>query len=330
MEGFLKADKSAVWISRQLSRNPSTIYREIKRGLVKHIRSDLTTAMMYNADRAQDVQNKNVSAKGPMVKLRTNSPAFEFIHYYIASNKWSPEAIAAEMKKKNIQGAVCAKSIYTYIDRGEIKGVSNESLWEKRMRGKKHKSLHRKAKRGVPLGHSIEERPEKINDRTEYGAWEIDLVVSGRHKGKAALLTLTERKTRKEIIRKLKNGTQECVVRAINSIERAMGRKAFKTEFKSITADNGAEFLDFKALEKSVFGSFSRTHIYYAHPYASWERGSNENANRMIRRFIPKGCDISKFSISNIKKIEKWINQYPRKILKFKTPEEMSILEMAS
>ena len=86
---------------------------------------------------------------------------------------------------------------------------------------------------------------------------------------------------------------------------------------------------DRKALERSE-SSGSRTHIYYAHPYSSWERGSNENANRVIRRFIPKGCDISKFTRKQIQKIEDWINNYPRKILNFETAEKRFIQELAA
>jgi len=99
--------------------------------------------------------------------------------------------------------------------------------------------------------------------------------------------------------------------------------------FKSITADNGSEFLNYEAMERSVSGG-CRTHIYYAHPYSSWERGSNENANRIIRRFIPKGSDISKFTRKQIQTIEDWINNYPRKILDFETPEERFIQELAA
>jgi len=207
--------------------------------------------------------------------------------------------------------------------------VTNDSLWEKRQRQKGRKTLHRKRKRAVDPGHGIEERPEEVEERIELGHWEIDLVVGGKGKGSAVLLTLTERKTRKGIIRKLKDRTQASVTRAINGIERQMGKEAFKVVFKSITADNGSEFLDYEALERSVSGG-SRTQVYYAHPYSSWERGSNENANRIIRRFIPKGCDISKFTRKQIQMVEDWINNYPRKILDFETAEERFIRELAA
>ncbi|MEN7974153.1 MAG: IS30 family transposase [Verrucomicrobiota bacterium] len=329
IEGFLKAGMAESNIARQLGRDRRTIGREVERGQVEHLNSDLITTMVYNADRAQDVYDENATAKGPVVKLKANSAAVEFIRCHIVIRRWSPEAVAARMKQKGMDGAVCAKTIYNHIDKGEIPGVSNETLWEKRKRGMKHKTLRRQPKRGTPLGHGIDERPEKVEKREEFGHWEIDLVVGGQGKGSAALLTLTERKSRKEILCKLKDKTQKAVVRAINGIERQMGKEAFKVVFKSITADNGSEFLDYRAMERSVFGGY-RTHIYYARPYSSWERGSNENANRIIRRFIPKGCDISKFTRKQIQKIENWINNYPRRILDFETAEERFIQELAA
>ena len=330
IEGFLKAGMSESNIAKELERDRRTINREVERGLVEHLNSDLTTLVAYNADRAQDVQDLNASAKGPTVKLKANSVAVEFIRCHIVIRRWSPEVVSARMKEKGMEDAVCAKTIYTHIEKGEIPGVSNETLWEKRTRGKKHKSLYRRAKRGTSMGRSIDERPAEVADRQQAGHWEIDLVVGGKGTGSAALLTLVERKSRKLIIRKIKDKTQASVNRAINGIERSMGKEAFKVAFKSITADNGSEFLDYVAMEASIFGSSARTHLYYAHPYSSWERGSNENTNRMIRRFIPKGSDISKCTRTAIQEIENWINRYPRKILNFKTAEELFIQEIAA
>jgi len=329
LEGFLRAGKRISWIARELQRDCKTIRNEIRRGTVEHINTDLSVSNVYNADRGQDVYELNATAKGAAVKLKINSVAVKFISYHIAVKRWSPEAVAAQMKRKKMRDAVCAKTIYNYIDRGEIPGVGNEMLLEKSSRKRRHKSLFRRPKRSVPLGHGINDRPKPVEDRAEFGHWEIDLVVGGKGKGAAALLTLTERKTRKEIIRKIKDRTQASVVRALNSIEREMGKEAFKCVFKSITSDNGSEFLDYKALEGSVFGG-RRTHIYYAHPYSSWERGSNENANRIIRRFIPKGCGISRFTHKQIQKIEAWINNYPRSILNYETAEQRFVQELAA
>ncbi len=121
------------------------------------------------------------------------------------------------------------------------------------------------------------------------------------------------------------------MTRAIHGIERSMGKEeAFNVVFKSIPADNGSELLDYAALEASVFGLAARIQLYYAHPYLSWERGSNENANRMIRRFIPRGSDIRKCTRTAIQEVENWINRSPRKILNFKTAEELFIQEITA
>ena len=315
-------------IGTVLSRPERTIRREIQRGWVLHRLSQYSVEERYSAQRGQTIYEERMRSRTSRESV--DEQLTEYLHLKIIEEKKSPEVIADLMKTEELNYAVCSKTIYNLIDRGVIPGVSNESLWEKHKRKQKHRSLHRQRKRPVPPGRSIENRPELINERDEAGHWEIDLVVGGQGKGSVVLLTLTERKTRKEIIRKLKDKTQSAVVRAMNGIERQMGREAFKVVFKSITADNGSEFLDYEALEASVFGRSPRTRIYYAHPYSSWERGSNENANRIIRRFIPKGCDISKFTRKQIRRVEEWINNYPRKILDFKTAEEMFIQELAA
>jgi IS30 family transposase len=100
-----------------------------------------------------------------------------------------------------------------------------------------------------------------------------------------------------------------------------MGRVS-KEIFKIVTSDNGSEFLDFGKLEKSIFGG-KRFEMYYAHPYSSYERGTNENANGIIRRFLPKGTDFSKISNKKIQKIQDWMNDYPRKILGWLSANEL-------
>ena len=120
--------------------------------------------------------------------------------------------------------------------------------------------------------------------------------------------------TRQEIIRKLQSKSQYCVVKELDKIERKLGSKTFRETFKTITCDNGSENLDCEGIERSVLVQENRTEVYYAHPYSAWERGSNENANKLIRRFIPKGADIGEFSPEEIEMIEHWINNYPRKI----------------
>ena len=147
--------------------------------------------------------------------------------------------------------------------------------------------------------------------------------MGGKGSGSACLLTLTERKSRREIIRKLPDKTQDSVIRELDVLERQLGRKGFSQMFKTITADNGSEFLNSRLMERSCLSRRKqRTQVFYAHPYSAYERGTNENINRMIRRFIPKGTDISRYTKREIKRIEQWLNTYPRKILDYMTPQE--------
>ena len=113
----------------------------------------------------------------------------------------------------------------------------------------------------------------------------------------------------------MKSKSEACVIKTLDKLERKIGSKQFREQFKTITGDNGCENLDFEGIERSALVNQPRTKVYYAHPYSAWERGSNENANKLIRRFVPKGSDISKFSHGRIKLIENWINNYPRRIL---------------
>ncbi|MCK5492918.1 MAG: IS30 family transposase, partial [Candidatus Omnitrophica bacterium] len=233
------------------------------------------------------------------------------------------DAVIGDIKHKGLKfkGMICTKTLYNYIDKGIFYGISNANLWEKRkQKKKKHRQIQRICLRNKD-SRSIEERPKEINERMEYGHWEGDCVKS-RRKKKSGLFVLTERKTREEIILKIKALTQEAILEAIGKLENKYKRH-FKDKFKSITFDNGGEFLDWEAIEKSCLYQGKRTLVYFAHPYSSWECGTNENQNRMIRRFIPKGTDISKISDKEIKRIENWMNNYPRKILGYKSANEM-------
>ena len=137
-----------------------------------------------------------------------------------------------------------------------------------------------------------------------------------KNKADAVLLTITERMTRKEIIRKIPSKTAEAVQIALLRLADE-SCEYFSKVFKSITADNGSEFAKISSLEEKT-----ATKIYFAHPYSSYERGTNERHNGLIRRFIPKGKSMSQYSIEAIAKVQNWCNTLPRKILKYLTPDE--------
>ena len=166
-------------------------------------------------------------------------------------------------------------------------------------------------------GDIIEKRPAEIAERTTFGHWEMDCV-EGKKGTKKTMLVLTKRYTRYEIIRIMKDHTAASVIKALNGIERAYGAN-FSKVFQSITIDNGSEFSDYEGLERSCRRNGTRTKVYYCHPYSAYERGTNENINKMIRRFLPKGTDFRKVTAAYIQRVETWINNYPREILGFET-----------
>ena len=162
----------------------------------------------------------------------------------------------------------------------------------------------------------INERPEAANSREEFGHWEIDTVI-GRKKGReSVLLTLLERVSREYIAIKIPMKDSSSVNRALMDLT-SMYRDKFSLIFKSITADNGSEFSGLANLEKLG------TKIYFAHPYSSWERGANERHNGMLREFVRKGTSIDSYSADEISSYADILNERPRKILGYRTPDEV-------
>ena len=142
------------------------------------------------------------------------------------------------------------------------------------------------------------------------------------------MLVFTERKTRKELIFVSKDKTALSTVHIINTIEQKIGTRNFRKLFKSITCDNGTEFSNTCGMEYSPLNQKKRTTVYYCHPYCSSERGSNENQNAFIRRFIPKGTPIEKYTLDEIKNIEEFINNYPRHKFDGKSSQKLFINEL--
>ena len=315
LEALKKLGLKPAEIGKQLGgRSERTIRREIKRGEVELLNSDLTTRTEYSAEVAQQKHDYNATAKGPGLKIANDYESVETIEKKIINEKKSPYAAAEEIKKESNEHkrSICFKTIYNYIDIGLFPNLTNSDLPIKK-NGKKRNYKHIRTAVNNQKGTSISERPEFIDNRSEFGHWEMDTVV-GKRGTKTVLLVLTERMTRLEYIFKMPSKSEYCVVKTLDKLEKKIGAEKFQDTFKTITCDNGCENLDFEGIERSCIRAESRTKVYYAHPYSSWERGSNENANKLIRRFVPKGADISKFSLKRIKLIEHWINNYPRRI----------------
>ena len=327
LEALLEAKVPKTKIASILGCCRKTIYNEIARGryhkiIWKHgYQRDM---IRYSAEKAQQVTTYNQTAKGRPIKLGDDQAYAEYLENKMLGlqpngktdrrKRFSPAAALAEARSAGFQTTVCVSTLYSYIDKGIFLHLTNKDLWDKSKRKKQaHEPVRRIAHPKLP---SITERPEAINERTEPGHWEMDLI-TGKAGTRPVLLTLTNRQSREELIFKLPNRKAATIRSVFDTLERKT--PDFTDRFRTITTDNGSEFLQYDELVKSIHGG-KRFEVYYCHSYASWEKGTNENHNRMIRRWFPKGTDFTKVTKKEVVELQNWMNDYPRKILDWATP----------
>ena len=299
-------------IAAALGTSYPTICREIKRGRCALIDYELRPYESYSANVAQDDYDKKSRCKGRPDKLGNNHEFALFIEKCISKHKYSVDAALSAAENAGYTFTVSRTTLYRYIDLGYL-GITNKNLPQ----GKRKKKKHSPRQAARSAYRSIEQR---AISRDELGHWEMDTVV-GKLKGKSScFLVLTERKTRQELTVKLPARTAANTVQAINTIYRKLGT-LFLSLFKTITMDNGSEFAD--AINLEYYKGKQRTTIFYCHPYSSYERGSNENANKLIRRHIPKGQSMTKISKNKVKAVQNWINHYPRPMFKGKSSNQI-------
>ncbi len=322
IEAWLKTKTPVKTIAELLHKDQSSIYREIKRGGYDRLNGDdYSMYRAYSPDIAETRYRENIKAKGAPLKIGSDLEYAEYIEKKIIKDKYSPKAVLGEIKQKGLKfrTTISHTTLYRYIDEGLFLHLTNKDLPVKR---NKTKQTYRKVKPArPPKGESIEKRPKEVAERNTFGNWEMDCVI-GTKTGGNVLLVLTERLTRREYVRLMPSKHMTNVVRVLDNIEKKLGSDMFTKIFKTITVDNGSEFSDHEGMERSIGGG-KRTKVYFCHPYSSYERGSNENLNKMVRRWYPKGCSFAKVTDENIADLEKWMNEYPRGIFGYDTSAEM-------
>lgn len=308
-------------IAQKLDVHKSTISRELKRIKSKvNVISGKRKNLPYSAYRAQeDYKFKRCLSKAHYI-LDDYPKMKKYIEDKILKEKWAPDVIVGVMNKEEKyleEGftSISVPTIYNAIRYGIIKikisDMRRMSKFEKHI-----KDIQKKEVSESKREYSIEKRPENINNRTDFGHFELDTVIGIRKGIHSCLLTMTERKTRFEIALKIEAKSSEAVVKKVNQLKFYL-RKNFSKIIKSFTTDNGSEFSDFLNII-----SDTDTKIYFCHPYVSCEKGTNEKHNGILRYFIPKGTNIDDYSFEYINNSVNWMNNYPRKILDYKTPIE--------
>lgn len=284
-------------IAIRLGRNVSTLAREIKRNHGKKV---------YRAHRAHEraVFRHHQSHK----RMRLKSHALRLEVEKLIMQGWSPELIAGRLRTNSEFPAISHEAIYQWIydDAPHLIGSlvrSHPSRWPK---GKGH----RNRKSHIPYRISIAQRPEVVQNRKEAGHWETDLLIG---KGKSALQVTVERQSRFTRIKKIPTKTAVVSRLALYSILSPLP-PSFR---RSITYDNGFENIEHHLLNQQL-----GTSSYFCQPYHSWEKGTVENTNGLIRRFLPKKTNFDIISDQQLQQVESWLNSRPRKCLNFKTPAE--------
>ena len=325
---YNKEKNTPAQIANKLGYSERTIYRELKRGYCDNLDTLLRTIKVYSAHLAQKDYDEKAAAKGASLKIGNDHALATYIEDKIINERYSPEAVLLEIKRKKLKFSVTLSktTLYRYIDCDLFLNITNKHLPSGKRKKAKHDKIQRISHRD-PMKESINNRPVEIDTRNEFGHWEMDTVVGPAEGKSTCLLVLTERKTRDEIGLKLQTRTAAEVVKAVDRLERKfekLKKGSFREIFKTITMDNGVEFSDWEGIERSFYKKGGkRSKVYFCHPYSSFERGSNENCNKLIRRFIPKGTSIAKYTHEEIERIIHWVNHYPRKMFNGYTSNDL-------
>ena len=314
IETLLNENKTKAYIAKTLKRSRSTITREVNKWVDN--KTDKYSADLAHWNAKDDYLNKrNTDKISTHKKLR-------FYVFKGLLNNWTPEQIAGRLKDKYPNDPIMSishESIYRFIYL-QPQARLNKKLIKLLVR-KKSRRIKPKKKRGtgskIINQVSIDNRPKHINLRKEVGHWEGDLMIGKNQK--SAIGTIVERKSRYTLIIKLK-------ARNANEVAKMFSKKlnqlnpVFK---KSMTYDNGIEMA-----RHEIITNRTGMKIYFAHPYSSWERGTNENTNGLIRRYLPKGTDFNEIDENKLLFIQEKLNNRPRKIIGYKTPNEIMDFEL--
>ena len=306
-------------ISEKVNRNVGTVSRELKRNRSRWTKTyEAVKAHQFAAARATEQRTK-APLKNPKV--------FLYVREKLKEEQWSPEGIAGRLKIDYPEERICPETIYRYIfDKGK-----RYHLWKylplmrkkrKRTKGRGVRKVKPQSK--IPGAVSIDLRLKRANNRSQVGHFETDLI-EGKRSKKTSLSILVDRKSRHTSLEKVKNKTsaekQKVLTIQLKSLQSL--EKSDKPIAKSVTADNGSENTNHQEISRQTGVKF-----YFCHPYHSWEKGTVENMIGRVRRYIPKASDIHKLTDMQIQWVENKLNNTPRKILGFKTPNEVMEQEL--
>lgn len=311
---LVKTNMTQEDMARLIGCSQSTISREIARG-------KSPTYLCYTGQKAQEkAEHRRTESYNKRDRWYDNPRVLRYVVEQLRDRK-SPEQIAGRMKRKSPwhrRHAVSAKSIYSYIWR--IKEESGCLHLHLRRRGKRPKwfGLQKSKRECIPNRRDIDERPKTVAKRKQAGHWESDLIVSGRN-GSGAVATFVERVSKYVQAILLLSQTPDAFNKAAQEVFEELPAPLKRT----LTHDNGFEIRKHEQITEEL-----KLIVYCAHPYSSWERGTNENTNGLIRDFFPKGTNFSEVPPKELAHVVALLNNRPRQSLKFLTPKEVFEMEV--
>ena len=293
---LMKTGHKQCKIAMLLGANKSTISRELRRNKGQR------------GYRPKQAHQKAMSRRFDKSQPRIPVSTWNFIEHLI-KNEWSPEQISTWLKQQ-CDIKVSHEKIYQHIlSDKKTGGKLFCHLRCKRKRKKRYGSYERRGQ--IPNRISIDERPAIVDSRSRIGDWEVDTIIGKGHK--QAIVSLAERKTRLTLLRKVEHNTASAVGQAVIELLRPLCKKVH-----TITSDNGKEFADHQQIARNLHADF-----FFAHPYSSWERGTNENTNGLIRQYFSKSRNFSTITEEEVNLVMDKLNNRPRKSLGFKTPNQV-------
>jgi len=287
-------------IAKMIGVHPSTVSREIKRGLDK-------TGRVYFPIGSDNRAKRLQKARSEQANLKLTESVIERVKEYL-NKDYSPEQIAATLWLKHAI-KISHVTLYAFIHEDRLNG--GELYTKLRHKGKRRVQYGKGRKNRIPNRVSIDERPDIVDEKVRIGDWEADTIIGKGQQG--AIVTIVDRKSMYLI---LSVPVRKKAYIVANEMVRLLGRK--KKHVHTITTDNGLEFAQHQSIAKKL-----KCEYYFCHPYSSWQRGLNENINGLIRQYIPKGSSFEHLTSKEIKHIENRLNHRPRKSLGWKTPYEV-------
>ena len=301
---FIYVSKQEKYSNRQIAKMIKVHHSTVSRELKRNIRADYKV-YRHGAAHKLAIKRRKLCRKPTVLNTKNSSIVIDRLKKH-----WSPEQVSGWLKQHEIL-SISHQAIYNYIWKNKAAGGK---LYKYLRRKKKYRKRHA-LKPGIVDRVFIDKRPLEVDLRNRIGDWEVDTIVSRKHKD--VLVSLVERCSKFTLVGKSLSKHSSHVSKVIRNLF-----KMHKSKVLTITSDNGTEFAQHKIISKWMNADY-----YFCHPFSSWERGLNEHTNGLIRQYAPKGSSFSHFNHNDLIRIMRNLNNRPRKSLNYRTPKEVFFAE---